>query len=189
MKRTANNEKEFLELVERGVFEIDTEGRIWRLGRFHFSGNGKIVMMPRRRAENRKADGYLRVTARVKNLQLFCSAHRLVWSFFFGLIPGGMEINHRDGNPTNNHPDNLELVTPSENVLHAYRALRRNDRKGENNTFAKIKTEEVYKIRERRNSGERLITIAHDYNVSISAIWNITSGRTWNHVCGQPAVL
>ena len=38
---------------------------------------------------------------------------------FIGLIPEGMEVNHKNGIKTDNSIDNLEIVTPSENTLHA----------------------------------------------------------------------
>ncbi|WP_420066659.1 HNH endonuclease [Ralstonia solanacearum species complex bacterium KE101] len=36
-----------------------------------------------------------------------------------------MDINHIDGNRTNNHPANMEPATRSQNLTHAYRVLRR----------------------------------------------------------------
>ena len=53
--------------------------------------------------------------------------HRLVAMAFLGSSPAGKEqINHRDGDRTNNAVSNLEFVTSSENVRHALRlGLRR----------------------------------------------------------------
>ena len=42
---------------------------------------------------------------------------RLVAACFLGPIDG-YQINHKDRDPTNNHVDNLERMTPSENQLH-----------------------------------------------------------------------
>jgi len=44
--------------------------------------------------------------------------HRKMWEAFNGPIPDGFQINHEDLNPSNNKLNNLELVTPRENVHH-----------------------------------------------------------------------
>ncbi len=46
--------------------------------------------------------------------------HRLVIEAFRGQIPEGHETNHKDGNKLNNALYNLEIVTHSENMSHAY---------------------------------------------------------------------
>lgn len=50
-------------------------------------------------------------------------AHRLVWVHNNGPIPKGVEVNHKDGDKTNNRLDNLELVTHAKNIEHSYRVL------------------------------------------------------------------
>jgi len=46
--------------------------------------------------------------------------HRLVFEYFNSPIPYKRVINHKDGNKSNNHIDNLECITQSENIKHAY---------------------------------------------------------------------
>lgn len=45
------------------------------------------------------------------------AAHRLAWVYVHGSIPEGMEIDHIDGNPSNNAIDNLRLATSSQQKL------------------------------------------------------------------------
>ena len=51
-------------------------------------------------------------------------SHKAVYWAWKGAIPAGHEIDHNDGNPLNNHIDNLEDVTPAENRRRAKRLRR-----------------------------------------------------------------
>ena len=44
------------------------------------------------------------------------AAHRIIWEMFYGEIPSGMQIDHKDGNGLNNSIDNLRLVSLGENL-------------------------------------------------------------------------
>jgi hypothetical protein len=55
-------------------------------------------------------------------------AHRLAWIYVHGSIPDGMEIDHRDGNPSNNAIDNLRLATSSQQKMN--KKVQSNNRSG-----------------------------------------------------------
>lgn len=64
--------------------------------------------------------GYMMVTINSKSKYI----HRLVYEAFKGAIPNGYQINHIDGDKTNNTCtedacNNLEAVTPQQNLQHA----------------------------------------------------------------------
>lgn len=65
--------------------------------------------------------GYLRVQFNKKRYYL----HRVIWEMFNGEIPQGFEVDHIDGNPSNNLITNLRLLTHNQN-LHSSRKLTRN---------------------------------------------------------------
>lgn len=50
--------------------------------------------------------------------------HKLVYETFKGEIPEGLEIDHIDRNKLNNNPDNLRVVTRSENMKNRDRFKR-----------------------------------------------------------------
>ena len=65
--------------------------------------------------------GYLKVQFNKQRYYV----HRLIWEFFNGEIPCGYEVDHVDGNPSNNKIENLRLLTHTQN-LHASRRLTKN---------------------------------------------------------------
>ena len=69
--------------------------------------------------------GYLQARLWVNNKCYHRSVHRLVAETFIDNIYGKEQVNHKDGNKTNNNADNLEWVTRSENQWHRYNVLNR----------------------------------------------------------------
>lgn len=67
------------------------------------------------------AYGYLMFNIRNKGKQQCFKVHRLVALLFIPNKYGKKEVNHKDGDKTNNRVDNLEWVTSSENKKHAIR--------------------------------------------------------------------
>lgn len=68
------------------------------------------------------SSGYIRVTIHLGvNQKKAMLVHRLVASAFMPKPPSSIyQINHIDGDKTNNNMNNLEWVTPKENTMHAW---------------------------------------------------------------------
>ena len=63
--------------------------------------------------------GYLGLTLRRDNVQVPVLVHRLVAETFLGGLQPGLQVNHIDGDKTNNSVENLEWCTCGENTRHA----------------------------------------------------------------------
>lgn len=82
--------------------------------------------------------GYLFVSLSKDGKRYLKKVHRLVAQAFIPNPFHKPQINHKNGDKTNNGVDNLEWVTNAENMLHAYRVL---GRKPSITIKAKIKVE------------------------------------------------
>lgn len=73
--------------------------------------------------------GYPRVMLSNKEGPKRQAVHRLVAKAFISESdPLKTQVNHKDGNKQNNNVDNLEWVTPSENMLHRHYVLNKANR-------------------------------------------------------------
>lgn len=107
--------------------------------------------------------------------------HRLVAVAFLENKDNKPQVNHKDGNKFNNNVDNLEWVTRSENMKHAYDVLL-NSHFGERNTQSKLTSNDVLDIVNKRSNGTNLSEISSIYGISPSTICDIMSGRSWSHI-------
>jgi len=87
-------------------------------------GNIRTKLTNRIHSSSRAVNGYIIVDLKADGETKFKSqyTHRLVGIAFYGL-PKGKEINHKDGNRSNNKPNNLEWITHRENLIHKHEVL------------------------------------------------------------------
>ena len=111
------------------------------------------------------------------NKPYFRSIHRLVAQAFITYSNHKPQVNHIDGDKSNNHFTNLEWCTAQENMEHS--VVNRISACGERNGKAKLKADNIPLIRERLDNKEPVKTIANDYNVSIYTIYDIKNNKTW----------
>lgn len=108
-------------------------------------------------------------------------AHRVIWEAVHGPVPPELQINHRNGVKTDNRLENLEAVTSSANVQHAYSTGLSQP----NRATARLTADQALEIHRRCQAGERDTPLAVEFGVSRSVVSNIRNGWSWAHVTGQ----
>lgn len=93
-------------------------GRVRSLTHFDLMGRKREGVIKKLKKQK---NGYLIVSFRRNETKL---VHRVVAIAFLGLPESKYEINHKDGNKSNNELTNLEWCTKSENQLHRCRILK-----------------------------------------------------------------
>ena len=126
----------------------------------------KKILSPRIRRDGYSMVGLYDGRGTPKNVQ----AHRLVAQYFLPppSNPLKIQVNHIDGNPSNNHVSNLEWVTPKENSQHAVKTGLF-PRCGSHH-LAKLSDNDVLQIRELYRDGLNQYQIAIKFNVNQSVI-------------------
>lgn len=112
-----------------------------------------------------------------------CRVHRLVAKAFIPNPESLPVVNHKDGNKSNNHVDNLEWCTSSYNGKHAVDTGLRPTPIGERNGRSILTPQKVADIRNKYEPiTYSLRHLAKEYNVHTTTIRNIISGKLWKHI-------
>lgn len=159
-----------------GYYEISDQGKVRSLARV-VQGKKKKTVSPRV-LKTQLHVGYIRAYLTKNSTTESIYVHILVWKTFRGLIPETHEIDHIDGNKTNNYLDNLQCI--SKPVHKALTVSRRQHARGEKVGNSKLKTKQVEEIKELlKDPTIAQNTIARRYNISQGVISSIKTGRTW----------
>lgn len=125
-------------------------------------------------------DGYLRLHLGGRGrFRKDVLVHRLVAEAFVPPLTTGLQINHLDGNKLNNRVENLEWVTPRENIIHAFQLGLQKPRRGESNGNAKLCKKDVALIRRLYEQGTTQTKLAGLFRVKQPHISRIIRGEQW----------
>ena len=141
------------------------------------------------------ASGYERVSFQVDCVRRDVRVHRAICEAWFGPIPDGMVVNHKDADKRNNRPDNLEVVTHAQNMQHSVslglhasgarngaHTMPERRRRGSENGSSKLTEADVIEIRAARERGVSLSALARQFGVDKSLIGQISRRVTWTHI-------
>lgn len=112
-------------------------------------------------------------------------AHRVVWESVHGPLDVALSINHINGVKTDNRLPNLEAVTHSGNMQHAYATGLNRIRLGMEIATARLSNGQALDIYRRAWQGEPQLAIADEYDISRELVSNIKRGWLWSHVTGH----
>ena len=155
------------------MYEVSNTGRI----RSHWMGYIHFLKLS-------LEGNYLRVCLYNKKHRLKRCVHLLVLETFLSHRPDGLVANHKDGNKLNNFKDNLEWVTKSKDLEHAYNTGLRSYpiHIGKANPNVKLKEGEVWLIKKLLWFRIHQETIAKMFKVSRTAITSINTGKNWSYI-------
>jgi len=169
--------------VHQPILESETEGQAieWRKVNgwdYEVSSDGRV-----RGRSGLKSTwsvrGYRGLGLKSNGMKKRTYVHTLVAEAFLGPRPPGLEINHKDGDPTNNNVLNLEYITHKDNQRHASRIGKLCS--GERHPLARLKNSDVYEIVASELSDKEAAAL---FGVSGATVARVRSGKTWKAVTG-----
>lgn len=179
---TARRDAHILKCLESGKNRVDGDGVIWNMK----PRNVTPARPPQRLRTRSSRSGYLMCAMRFpggSNESVF--VHRVVAIAHLGPPPTSItEVNHKNGIKSDNHPDNLEWMTSSDNKQHALRTSLRNPDNvtGELNPMAKLSASAVRTIHRLAAKGVIQREIVLMTGVRQQHVSRILSGHRWPHI-------
>jgi hypothetical protein len=158
-----------------GLYVVSNRGEVKRIGRKRGAVVGKVLR------PGLASSGYLTVSLHGHTGCRTHCIHRLLSEAF---IPNPdpttkKEVNHIDGDKTNNSLSNLEWVTYKENLHHSYDVLGRQPSRGN----AKLNEQSVREIRSLLQTTKLTQREIGDmFGVCNKAISQIKTKENWSHV-------
>lgn len=124
--------------------------------------------------------GYLIVSLYLGKKTTTKGVHVLVAECFVDNPEGLPEVDHKDGDKTNNHYTNLRWITRGKNIEHSY-ALGARSATGIQNANSNLSDLQVYKICSLLRDGYRQAAI-RDMGYPYATVRAIKQRRQWTHI-------
>lgn len=154
-----------------GLYQISSLGRIKSLEKkVNNSETTQRIVKERIMRLGKTPKGYIQTSLAKKQVNTKFYSHRLVALHFITNPENKPEVNHKDGNKSNNEICNLEWCTRSENSKHAFDTGLKENAKGHLSKISKLSKKDREDIQTSDLSRKELRI---KYNVSITTIQGI----------------
>lgn len=135
-------------------------------------------------------NGYYMTVKSYDNTVYRFMEHRVIWCFHYGTINPELVINHIDFDRANNAIENLELVTPKQNMAHSIENGRMNWLKGADSPMAYMTEKDVQLIRYLCKHGYSQKLVADMYGLKHpNLISRVVTGARYGNVLDATSVI
>ena len=177
-------DEEWRDILNFGeLYQISNFGRVKSISRLN-SYNRNIIGRILKLNKNQKGYAFVCLSKYKPKHNFAIVIHRLVLNTFLPKMNNNYtQVNHINGIKIDNRLENLEWVTASENINHAYKLGLVPDKHGEACGHAKLKRCEV--IEARRLHKTKLFPIrliSQIFKMSVSGMEKILYRNSWNHI-------
>lgn len=171
-----------------GLYAVTEDGRVWSHQKTTPVGSNGGVRKDGGRwltqfnATRRTAHKRIYLHVAGKTFGMF--VHRAVALTYIPNPHGLPHINHKDGDPTNNHVDNLEWCDAAANARHAVAngLTKMPNQSGSANSQAKLTVADVREMRAAHAGGESCAAIARRLSLNPKTVWDTVHRKRWTHV-------
>lgn len=166
-----------------GEYEVSDIGRVRSVARPVRNRWGtETIRSSKLRAIGVKREGYRFVNLFRKQHGKPMYVHRLVAMAFLPNPNDYPQVNHLDGDKSNNRSSNLEWCTGSVNCRHAINENLYDQARGESTPMAKVTERDVLEMRRLWRAGIMQKDIAEKFGVGRKAVTKIVNYQRWKHV-------
>jgi hypothetical protein len=173
--------EKYVDIIGFEGYQVSNFGNVRSLDRVVLAHQGKRKLnLKGRILKPAIDDGYNKVALSIGKKLFTKKVHRLVAENFCEKKDAKHEVNHIDGNKLNNHYLNLEWVSHSKNVQHAFDNGLSKGLKGSKNPNSKLTEQDVKEIREIASQQRKYNRkeLSKRYGVSAKHIQDIVNSKT-----------
>ena len=172
-KKKFKDRLQWRDIIIKGIdtgYKISSHGDI-------INKKGKCVK------SHKKKSGYYRVGIWLEGKRYEKSVHRLLMIAFEPILNCKLlQVNHIDGDKSNNWWSNLEWSTVADNMKHAWKNNLYKKPIGELNNMSKYTEGDIIKICEELMQGFSITEVSKKYNIQRQMIGHIYNKSRWKHV-------
>ncbi len=164
-----------------GLYKISNHGRVMSMTKRWIANGNTVIRKEKILKLSVDKFGYYKINLwNHRKIKRFLVS-RLVATHFLPSSPSP-QVNHKDGVKLNNYFENLEWVTGSENIQHAFDNRLINVSKGENHCRAKLKEADLYSIYNLLKQGCSHKEVGFSFGITPGGMQKIIEGKNWKHI-------